>query len=378
MRSSVCCAIVRTCSSSEARAASPAAWRLARPSSVPMAVTICPKSSCSSRDSERWTSSWTRSMRQDSVRSWALRPATSWNARRFDDHDPEPEQAGHRQQYRDEDQDLPRDPIVHGAVRPGRFLLHLVVDDKELRDQAVDGALLRDERVAHHLARLRFVCAADCEHAAERRPVRGQAAHQPLLLRRFANRRRQRLLEPRGFVEILPDALEGGLPAGERIRFGALHHVAHQHGQRGEGVLDAEQLQRVLAVPFADRRLLVAKTADFRVGVRPDPGNGAEPGHHAERQHAPRRPPAGGGRSGIYRVRVLIQAKCGYSVGRQPLVLKATGEGRRGEIRDLEDGGDTGTLASGQSPVSESVRSILPLRIDSDRMSLFLSFSYCI
>ena len=35
-----------------------------------------------------------------------------------------------------------------------------------------------------------------------------------------------------------------------------------------------------------------------RVGVRPDPGNGAQPGHHAERQHAPRRPPAGGGEVG--------------------------------------------------------------------------------
>ena len=264
------------------------------------------------------------------MRSCALRSATSWNARRFDGHDPETQHAGHRQQHRDEEQDLPRDPIVHGAVGAGRFLLHLIVDDEELRDHAVDGALLRDERVAHDVARLRFVRPAHLEHAAERLPVGGQAVHEPLLLRRFANRRRQRLLEPRRFVEILPDALEGGLPAVERIRFGAFHHVAHQHGQRGEGVLDAQQLQRVLAVPLADRRLLVAKTADFRVGVRPDPGNGAQPGHHAKRQHAPRRPPAGGREVGHVTVRVPDSAEARAFGRTTAACLKQQEKGRRG------------------------------------------------
>ena len=76
------------------------------------------------------------------------------------------------QEPADEEQDFASDSIVDVPVGAGRFLLDLIVDDEELRDQAVDRAMLRHERSTNHLSCGRLVGATRLEHAIHVSPER--------------------------------------------------------------------------------------------------------------------------------------------------------------------------------------------------------------
>jgi hypothetical protein len=84
------------------------------------------------------------------------------------------------------------------------------------------------------------------------------------LLRGLTLGRCQLALERKCSTEIAPQAIEGRLPTRYRVGFAALRDITHQSAELCEVVLNTEELQRVLAVAFADRGLLIAETADLR------------------------------------------------------------------------------------------------------------------
>ncbi|PYR58718.1 MAG: hypothetical protein DMF85_09845 [Acidobacteria bacterium] len=95
----------------------------------------------------------------------------------------------------------------------------------------------------------------------------------------------------RGGREVSAQPVERRLPRRQWIRFGAVRHVAHRDGKRREVVLDPQELQRILAVAFADRRLPVAEVANLREGVDADGGDRRERERHAGQQQARGRVP---------------------------------------------------------------------------------------
>ena len=208
-------------------------------------------------------------------------------------HDPRAQPRSDDQDHPHQHQDLAPDAIVDGAIGARRLLLDLIVGDQELRHQPVDRAMLRDERALDQAARRGFVGSAEREHPGDVAPVGVDTLDQARLLCRIAGRRRELLLEPGRFREVLAHPIEGRLPARQWIGLGAIDHVAHQRRERRQVVLNPEELQRVLAIALADGRLLVPQAPDLAVGVGADPRDRAHPDRHADRERAPGGP--GGG-----------------------------------------------------------------------------------
>lgn len=75
-------------------------------------------------------------------------------------------------------------------------------------------------------------------------------------------------LEAHGIVEVSADTLELRRPRGQRVGFIAADHVAHGHSKQIEIILDAEQLQRVLAIPVDQFRLQLAEAGNLPGDVR--------------------------------------------------------------------------------------------------------------
>ena len=135
--------------------------RLTRPSSMPMAVSIWPNSSCSSRENACCRSSCIRSIRHDRLRSCADSRSTCSNARRFARMTPasrEPPTID--EQHRHQDDDLAHDALVDRLIELRRFLLHAVVQHEELR---------------HHARRARWCCAFDGGPQQQGRSTRSSA-----------------------------------------------------------------------------------------------------------------------------------------------------------------------------------------------------------
>ena len=167
---------------------------------------------------------------------------------------------------RQEPVDLPLDLIVDPLdPRRGR-LLALVVVDQQPRDRRAERGLPGLQRQPDLRARLVLVpVARQREDPVGGVPELRQRIDQvlPLLGRaaagadlRFAGQR---------VVEIAPDPLQRRRPGRERIGLAALgvEHVAHREPERVQIVLDAQQLQRVLAVAVGEAGLQLPQAADL-------------------------------------------------------------------------------------------------------------------
>jgi hypothetical protein len=147
------------------------------------------------------------------------------------------------------------------------------------------------------------------EHAGDVGPEGVDRLEQHRLLRFGAGRGRKRPLGGSGFGEVPADPIECRLVASQRIGLDGVRHVAHQDGQRRQIVLNPKQLQRILAVAFADGRLLVPEAPHFRDGVGAHRGDGDQrKGHpHAEDDH---------GRASAGARRNEIRHLCSLSISR--------------------------------------------------------------
>jgi hypothetical protein len=92
-----------------------------------------------------------------------------------------------------------------------------------------------------------------------------------------------------GVVEILARAAELPPPRFERIRFVAIDHVAHCQPQRVEVVLDAQELERILAAALDGARLEVLEHRDLAQGVEREHGHGGQRDGEAHQQPGGRR-----------------------------------------------------------------------------------------
>ena len=97
------------------------------------------------------------------------------------------------------------------------------------------------------------------------------------------------LLAAQRVVEVDADALELRRPGRERIRLVAVEHVAHRQAERVEIVLDAQQLERVLAVAIGEVRLQRAQAGDLPRDVPRIGDHGRERDDQSEQQRRRRR-----------------------------------------------------------------------------------------
>jgi hypothetical protein len=74
--------------------------------------------------------------------------------------------------------------------------------------------------------------------------------------------------EVHGIIQIGADALKLRRPGGERIRFVIVNHIAHGDREQVQIVLDAQQLEGILAVAVNQFGLKLAQTCDLPRDVR--------------------------------------------------------------------------------------------------------------
>ena len=86
--------------------------------------------------------------------------------------------------------------------------------------------------------------------AIDRAPELRQRIRQPIPIGGRAGRRRELRLSDQRVVEISPDALELLGPGHHRVGAIVIQHVAHRQPQLVQIVLNAQELQRILAIPL--------------------------------------------------------------------------------------------------------------------------------
>jgi hypothetical protein len=175
----------------------------------------------------------------------------------------------------------------------GHLLFAFVVLDEQPGPRGGERGLPRDERHPDLGARLVLAALArHREHAVDRVPELRDRFAEELALPGAAAVHRQRLLAPQRVGQIQPDALELRGPRGERIAFVGVDHVAHRERGKVQVVLDAEQLQRVLAASLGQIGLERPQPADLVRDVprvRQDGSKGDEQADHETDRGGPAR-----------------------------------------------------------------------------------------
>ena len=167
----------------------------------------------------------------------------------------------------------PVDLTLHLIVNPlhplRRLLLDLVVLDEQPRDGRAERRLPGLQRHRHLRARRVFpALGRQRKRAIDRVPELRQRVGEAIAIRRRPGRHRQFGLARERLVEIAPDARELRRPGHQRIRVVIVQHVPHRQPELIQVVLDAQQLQGILAVPLHQIALEHPQAGQLAVDVQ--------------------------------------------------------------------------------------------------------------
>ena len=176
-------------------------------------------------------------------------------------------------------------PIIDFRNAGGSLLFALVVFDKQARNRGAECLFTRLERQANLFARLRFFAAlGKGEHAVDGVPELRDRLREIFPLVRRAAGDGQALFDFERGVQVLPDAFELRGPRRQGIALGGIQHVSHGQRDRIEIVLNAQQLQRILAVAIHHLTLKLAQTGELHTDVGRVSQHGSQGNDQAEKK----------------------------------------------------------------------------------------------
>src|SRR6266705_612636 len=192
-------------------------------------------------------------------------------------------QAGEENRHkrsREEAIDLTLHAVIDLRNLKRRLFFTFVVLHQEASHGCAQDGLAGLQGKANLVARiLIFAVAGERKDALSGAPKLRERACKVLFLLRGAAGEGQLLFVAKGVIQSGTNALELRRPGGERIGLVVIEHVAHRKSERVQVILDAQELQRVLAAEIGQIILQIAKSGNL---------NGDVPGishHRGKRNH---------------------------------------------------------------------------------------------
>ncbi len=180
----------------------------------------------------------------------------------------QPGRRNHHERGRQEPVDLSLHLIVDLLDALSRLLFGFVVLDEQPRNGRTQRRLSSLERQRDLRARgVLPAVSGKRERAIDRVPELGQRVGQAIALRRGAAGRRQFGLSRERIVEIPADARKLLGPGHHRIRVVVVQHVPHREPEQMQIVLNAQQLEGILAVPIDQVALKHTKARNLAIDV---------------------------------------------------------------------------------------------------------------